>query len=144
FVSDRGEIGTVSLARISASAFRVTRVPPLLGRPLTEEDERAGAPAVVVLGHDAWRTLLAGDPDPIGRVVQLGGAPTTVVGIRPEGSGFPQSQNAWVPLTFEGAGLQPETAPRAALFGRLAPGATLGSAQAELDAAGGRAAAALP
>jgi hypothetical protein len=38
-VSDRGEAGTVSLARISASAFRVTRVPPMLGRFLGEADE---------------------------------------------------------------------------------------------------------
>lgn len=143
-VSDRGEVGTVSLARISASAFRVTRVPPQMGRFLTEADEQGDAPEVVVLGHSAWERLLEGDPDPVGRTVQLGGTPTTVVGVMPEGYGFPQTQDAWVPLRVDGAELQPGSALRAAVFARLAPGATLESARSELEVAGRRAAADLP
>lgn len=143
-VSDRGDVGTVSLARISASAFRVTRVPPYLGRFLIDADEGPDAPAVVVLGYGVWQTLLAGDPDPIGRVVRLGGTPTTVVGVMPEGYAFPLMQNAWVPWRVDPAELRPGSAPRAALFGRLAPGATLKSARAELDIAGRRAAADAP
>lgn len=143
-LSDRGEAGTVSLARISASAFGLTRVPPLLGRFLLEADERPEAPPVVVLGHHAWQTLLGGDPDPIGRTVQLGGTPTTVVGIMPEGYGFPESQNAWVPLRIDPAEIRPESAPRAAIFARLAPGATLESARSELEVTGRRAAADFP
>ncbi|MGE0158595.1 MAG: ABC transporter permease [Gemmatimonadales bacterium] len=144
FVSDRGDVGTVSLARISASAFRVTRVQPRVGRYLTEADERPGAPPVVVLGYEAWQTLLAGDPDPLGRTVQLAGAPATVIGVMPEGYGFPESQNAWMPLTVEASALQPGTAPHAAVFARLAPGATLESARSELAAAGRAAAADFP
>ena len=143
-LSDRGEAGTVSLARISASAFQLTRVPPLMGRFLIDADERPDATPVVVLGHGSWQRLLGGDPDAIGRVVQLGGAPTTVVGVMPEGYGFPQTQDAWVPLRVDRADIRPASAPRAALFARLAPGATLESAQAELDNAGSRAAADFP
>jgi len=143
-LSDRGEAGTVSLARISASAFRLTRVPPFLGRFLTDADEQSGAPSVVVLGYGAWQTLLGGDPDPIGRTVQLGGTPTTVVGVMPEGYGFPQMQDAWVPLRVDPADMQPVSAARANLFARLAPGATLESAQAELEIVGRRSAADFP
>lgn len=143
-VSDRGEAGTVSLARISASAFRLTRVPPHLGRFLIDADELPDAPPVVVLGYGAWQTLLGGDPDPVGRMVQLGGTPTTVVGVMPEGYGFPQVQNAWTALRVDAAGLQPGSAPRAGVFARLAPGATLESAQSELDIVGRRAAADFP
>jgi len=140
-VSDRGDAGTVSLARISASVFPMTRVPPLMGRYLTEADERADAPPVVVLGYDAWQTLLDAAPDPIGRTVELAGTPTTVIGIMPEGYGFPQVQNAWVPLRVEPADLDPETSPRLGSFARLADGATLESARSELEVAGRRAAA---
>lgn len=143
-VTDRGEAGTVSLARVTASAFRLTRVPPLLGRFLIDADEKPDAPAVVVLGYTAWETILDADPEPVGRMVQLGGVPTTVVGVMPEGYGFPQMQNAWTPLRVDAADLQPATAPRAALFARLAPGATLESAQAELDLVGERASADFP
>jgi predicted permease len=142
--SDRGEVGTVSLARISPPAFRVTRIPPLLGRFLLDADESPAAPPVVVLGYDAWQTLLGGDPNVIGRIVQLGGTPTTVVGVMPEGYGFPESQNAWVPFRVDLAEIQPESAPRAMLFARLAPGATLESARSELAIAGARAAADFP
>ncbi len=143
-LSDRGEVGTVSLARISASAFRLTRVPPHLGRYLIDADERPEAPPVVVLGYDAWQTLLGGDPDPVGRMVQLGGTPTAVVGVMPERYGFPQMQNAWVPLRVDVADLQPGSARRANLFARLAPDATLESARSELEIAGRRAAADFP
>lgn len=132
FVGDRGEVGSVSLARISASAFRITETAPLLGRFLLEADEHPEAPPVVVLGYEAWQTLLGG-ADPIGRTVQLGGNPATVVGVMPPRYGFPQSQNAWVPLKVEPGDLDPASAPRVALFGLLAPGATLESAQAELE-----------
>lgn len=138
-VSDRGDAGTVSLARISASAFELTRVPPLLGRYLIEADERPGAPPVVVLGYDVWRTFLGGDPDPIGRTVQLAATPTTVVGVMPEGYGFPEIQNAWVPLSVDAG-----SARGANFFGRLAPGATLESARSELAVVGRRATADLP
>ncbi len=140
-VSDRGEAGTVSLARVSASAFTVTRVPPMLGRFLGPADEAPDAPPVVVLGHAPWQNLLGGDPDPIGRIVQPGGTPTTVVGVMPEGYGFPQMQDAWIPLHASSAELQPETASAVAVFGRLAPEATLESAQSELEVAVRRAAA---
>ena len=143
-VSDRGEVGTVDLARISASAFRLTRVPPQMGRFLLDADEVPGAPAVVVLGYEAWQRIFGADPNVVGRTVRLGGEPTTVVGLMPEGYAFPGTQNAWAPLRVDPADIQPETAPRAAMFGRLAPGASLESAQAELDVAGQRAAAELP
>lgn len=143
FVGDRGEVGSVSLARISASAFRITDTAPLMGRFLLEADEEPGAEPVVVLGYEAWQTLLGG-ADPIGRTVQLGGNPATVVGVMPARYGFPQSQNAWVPLKVEPADLQPSSAPRASLFGLLAPGATLESAQAELERLNAPLAAELP
>lgn len=140
-VGDRGEVGAVNLAQVSASAFRVTGVPPLMGRTLQESDEAPGAPPVVVLGHSTWQTVMAGDPGVLGRTVQLGGTPATVVGVMPEGYAFPNVQNAWAPLRVESAELQPGSAPRAMVFGRLAPGATLESAAAELERAGALAAA---
>ena len=143
-VSDRGEVGTVDLARISASAFRLTRVPPQIGRVLLDADEVPGAPAVVVLGYEAWQRIFGADPDVVGRTVRLGGEPATVVGVMPEGYAFPGTQNAWAPLRVDPSDIQPESAPRAALFARLAPGATLESAQSELDVAGQQAAAGLP
>lgn len=143
-LSDRGEWGTVSLARVTASAFRMTRVPPLMGRGILDADEHPDAPAVVVLGYPAWQTLLGGDPGVVGRTVQLGGTPTTIVGVMPEGYGFPENENAWTPLQVDRAELQPATAPRAAAFARLAPGASLASARAELEVVGQRLAAAHP
>lgn len=140
-VGDRGEVGAVNLAQVSASAFRVTGVPPLMGRTLQESDAAPGAPPVVVLGHSTWQTVMAGDPGVLGRTVQLGGTPATVVGVMPEGYAFPNVQDAWAPLRVETAELQPGSAPRAMIFGRLAPGATLESAAAELERAGALAAA---
>ncbi|MET0397694.1 MAG: ABC transporter permease, partial [Longimicrobiaceae bacterium] len=134
----------VYLAEISASAFRVARVAPLLGRALADADERPGAPPVAVLGYDVWRTRFGGDPAVVGRQVRLGASHATVVGVMPEGFAFPVAHRLWVPL--RPAAYDPEAGegPPVEVFGRLAPGASLERARAELAALGRRAAADFP
>src|SRR5205085_10998455 len=50
----------VELAAMTASAFRLTRVAPMLGRPLLEEDERPGATPVLVIGYEEWQRRFEG------------------------------------------------------------------------------------
>jgi putative ABC transport system permease protein len=139
-----GTIEPLVLAEISASAFRVARVAPLLGRPLLDEDERPGAPPVVVLGHDLWRTRFGGDPRVVGRPVRLGHTVHTVVGVMPRGFAFPVYHGAWIPLRISPLDHPRGEGPELMVFGRLADGATREQARAELDALGRRAAAEFP
>lgn len=134
----------VPAAEMSASAFRLAGVPPLLGRVLVEDDERPGAPAVVVIGHDIWESHFGRDPDVIGRTVRLGSEPTTVVGVMPERFAFPVSHSLWVPFRLNGLDYAPRDGPAIHVFGRLAPGASLANAQAELAVLGRRATANFP
>jgi putative ABC transport system permease protein len=143
-VTDQGEARTVSLASMTASAFRATRVSPRLGRFLTEADESESAPPVIVLGYDIWESLFASDPGVIGRTAQLAGSPATVVGVMPEGYAFPVNHSAWAPLHTSSTDLEPGTSRRVSIFGRLAADATLESARAELAVLGQRAAADFP
>ena len=139
-----GEARPVQVAAITASGFRVAATPPLLGRALVPADEPAGAPPVVVLGHDVWRARFAGDSAIVGQTVQLGDAYATVVGVMPDDFTFPIAHDAWTPLDPIALADAPRRGPAITIFGRLAPGATLDDAQAELTALGRRAARELP
>ncbi|MGH7541466.1 MAG: ABC transporter permease, partial [Gemmatimonadota bacterium] len=75
--------------RASEGFFRVAGIQPALGRSFLPEEERPGAPPVVVLSHDLWVSRLDADPDVLGRTVRLGGEPHTVVGILPADFRFP-------------------------------------------------------
>ena len=123
------------VAEITASGFRLARVAPRMGRTLIEDDEVAGAAPVVVLGYDLWQSRLAGDPQVVGRTLQLDGTPHTVVGVMPEGFAFPVDHRLWTPLRAASTAHLPP-APTGAIFGRLAPAAALESAQAELATVG--------
>jgi predicted permease len=131
----------VAEAAVSAAAFGLVRPVPLLGRPLLAADEAPGAPAVAVIGHRLWRERFAGDPDVVGRVVRLGGEATTVVGVMPEhfefflpqeGIGLPAPQDLWTPFRLDPLDHARGEGPAVAVFGRLARGATLEGARAEL------------
>ena len=108
----------------TSELFQVLRVQPVLGRPLTRADSAPGAPPVVVLGADFWRSEFGGNPGVIGQSVRIDGAPTEIVGVLPDDLDFPNgSRTLWVPLT-----LNPEMFNRGSHFltatGRLAPGVT--------------------
>jgi predicted permease len=135
-IEGEGAIEPVPLAAMSASAFRALRVPPVLGRPLVEADEAAGAEPVVVLGHVLWRGRFGGAADIVGRRVRIGDETATVVGVMPEGFGFPVRQQAWTPLRVVAHAHGPREGPAISMFGRLAPGASIETARAELAAIG--------
>ena len=133
-----GDARPVQVAEISVSAFRVAQGEPLLGRVLVTADERADAPPVAVIGYDVWRTRFGSDPDVLGRTVQLGNDDATVVGVMREGFAFPVSHDLWVPLRTDSLDQAPRSGPAMTVFGVLAPGATLETAQAELTTIGRR------
>ena len=134
-----GNAMPAAVAEISASAFPLTRVPPLLGRTLLESDSEPGAADVVVIGYDVWQRQFNSDPGVIGRTVRLDRMPATVVGVMPSGFRFPVRQQVWLPLRLGNAA--PRVGPAISVFGRLADGASLESAQAELTQIGQRMAA---
>lgn len=122
----------VTFAETTASAFRVARVAPLLGRPLIDADEQPGAPPVVVLGYTVWQRYFGGREDAIRRTVQLGRVATTVVGVMPERFAFPVNHKLWVLLQLRPSGYAPLEGAAVRIFGRLAPGATQDQAYAEV------------
>ena len=147
-VSDRnvltgeGRLEALSVAEITASAFPLARVSPLLGRPLQPADELPGAAPVVILGYDVWQRQFLRDPAIIGRVVTVGRTARTVVGVMPPRFGFPRNEQLWVPLPVLDA--PPREGPAVEVFGRLSEGSSWQEAAAELDVISARAAADQP
>ena len=134
----------VRIAAMSASGFRVARVPALVGRFLTPDDERDAAPPVVVIGYDVWRLRFEQDRSVIGQQLRFGSTQYTIVGVMPEGFAFPVNHQYWIPLRVNPSAIARGAGPELFVFGRLAPGATMASAQVELSVIGQRAAAAFP
>ena len=141
-VIGEGRVESLRVAEMTASAFPLTRIQPLFGRPLQPSDEVAGANPVVVLGHDVWDRLFYRDSAIVGRVLMVGRTARTVVGVMPPRFGFPRNQELWVPLAVQDAA--PRQGPAVQVFGRLAAGATWQDAAAELEVASGRLAAEQP
>jgi predicted permease len=135
---------SVRVALMTASGFSVARVRPLIGRYLTRDDERTGAPAVIVIGENVWRNRFGSDPTILGRTIQLGATPHSIIGVMPEGFAFPVNHRLWAPLRAGSVQPEPLTGPDLMVFGRLAPAATLETAQAELETIGQRAARTFP
>ena len=130
-------------AEMNASGFRVARVKALLGRYLLDDDERPGAPAVVVLGHEIWSGRFGSDSAIVGKAVKIGGVPHIVVGVMPAGFAFPINFNMWLPLRLD-SHIEPRQGPVLYAFGRLAPGATLEEARVEVTTVGDRIAKGFP
>jgi putative ABC transport system permease protein len=86
-----GEPIQIALVQTSGELFDVLQVKPILGRALRADDERRGAPDVVVIGNALWRDRLSADATIVDRVVTLDGMPHTVVGVLPSGFQLPDA-----------------------------------------------------
>ncbi|HEX2311100.1 MAG TPA: ABC transporter permease [Vicinamibacterales bacterium] len=136
-LTGRGEPVIARGAEVSAGFFRILRVQPARGRTFTAEEDRAGAPRVVVLSDALWRERFGADPRVVGRAITLNGNPYTVTGIMPPAFDFPrlvtnERTEFWVPIAFDEARAQ-RGGHYLAVVGRLKPGVTLAAAQAQMD-----------
>ncbi|HEX9759603.1 MAG TPA: ABC transporter permease [Candidatus Acidoferrales bacterium] len=118
-------------SRMTSNAFSLVGQKPVLGRDFLDEDDKPGANAVVVIGHGIWQNRYGGAADVIGKVVRINEAPTTIIGVMPEGFKFPTNADLWVPLIPEGSWTRRGVRGMSA-FGKLAPGRTIEDARTEL------------
>jgi putative ABC transport system permease protein len=117
---------------VDSGLFQVLGVPPMLGRPLSPDDNRFGAPRVVVLSNAFWREYLDSDRNVVGKTIGLDDNRYTVVGVMPQSFVTPQySLDLFVPLRVA----YPEAARYRGVhfmetYWRLKPGVTLAQAAA--------------
>ena len=134
--TEDGLVQPVRGAEITANAFRMLGVAPMMGRAFSEQDERPSEPPVAVISHMLWKTRFNSEPGVLGRSIKLGTSNATIIGIMPEGFAFPANERVWTPLRVDNVTIAPRTGPMMTVFGRLAPNATINSAQAELNVIG--------
>jgi len=133
----------INAAKISAAAFPLLGVAPMLGRVFTEQDDRDGAARVTVLSYALWREQYGADPRILGHTLRLDETPYTVVGVMPASFRFPfdgaplsEKANLWVPEAFSPERLAPQNRVRefgVGLIGRLRPNVGASQAQAEIQ-----------
>ena len=119
--------------RVSCNYFDALAAKPILGRTFTAEDDRSGAPHVVILSGGLWQGRYAGDPKVIGRSISIGGEAYTVVGVMPGTFQFPLMgvANLWTPLALTDKQRADRGNVWIPAFGRLKPDVTLEQARAE-------------
>ncbi|MFZ5495962.1 MAG: ABC transporter permease [Verrucomicrobiota bacterium] len=125
------------MAWVTTGLFSLIRTPPVAGRGFTGADGRAGAEAVVLLGHGIWQNRYGGDPGVVGRAVRINGKPATIIGIMPAGFRFPTNEDFWMALTPDPA-LANRDNRSLQLFGLLRPGTSVAEANADLRVISGR------
>lgn len=121
--------------------FRLLSTPPLIGRAFRADEGRVGAAPVALLSYAFWSRRFGRDPAVLGRTIPIDGVPHLVIGVMPASFQVVRS-DVWLPVAPD---LVEQRADRNFVaVGRLAPGATLAEARAELSAAAASLAAAWP
>src|SRR5579883_3425057 len=137
-----GEPREVQAGVVGGTYFHVMGLHPVLGRLLDMRDDGPNAPGAVVLTYRFWTTALNRDPAVIGKVVRLGSRTATVVGVLEPSVPYPADTEIIAnvvtsPHHLSATMVTGRIHRMTELFGRLAPGATLEQARAELAAAEG-------
>jgi putative ABC transport system permease protein len=131
-LSENGRPDHVAGIGTQANFFRVMGVTPLLGRAFADGEDQPGKNRVVVLSHALWRTRFASDPKIVGRTLDLNARKYTVVGVMPDSFRFPSRAELWTPLELDAKGLRTRGSHWLNAVGRMKPGVSVKTAQADL------------
>lgn len=119
----------VSAALVTSGFFRTLGVDPLAGHVTND-------PSSVVLSYGAWQRRFGGQPDLVGKTIVVDSTQRVIAAIMPRDFAFPKSDvELWIPLILPPSALSDDMrgTENLEMIARLAPGVTIGSAQAEAD-----------
>jgi len=136
-VGDAGSARREDVIRVSPEFFAALGVGPVLGRAFSDDEMTHQTDNVVILSDAVWREHFSADPGAIGRRLRVNGESMSIVGVLPPGFRFTSFRaRLYLPLS---SGPVERAVDRRHNVGfemvaRLAPGATLADAQAQVDA----------
>ncbi|MFL6246770.1 MAG: ABC transporter permease [Thermoanaerobaculia bacterium] len=123
-----GAAERVESLRVSPSLFQAFGVSPMIGRGFRDDDRNT-----IVIGHGFWQSRFGGDPGVVGKAVRLDGVAHTIVGVLPPDFRFPDAEVAlWQPLVLKDFERKFRGKRMFQAVARLAPGATVERANAEV------------
>ncbi len=88
----------ISGAIVTANFFKAIGLTPQLGRVFTEEEDRVGGPLLAVISDRLWQRIFSRDPAVLGRSVNFGNQPYTIIGVMPPEMFSPRTVEVWFPI----------------------------------------------
>ncbi|HEV3242901.1 MAG TPA: ABC transporter permease, partial [Chthoniobacterales bacterium] len=88
----------ISGAAVTRNFFNVVGLSPEIGRTFSQDEDKAGAPAVVVISDRLWRRAFNADPAVLGRSITLHDQNYTVIGVMPPQMTSPQDSDFWMSM----------------------------------------------
>src|SRR5687767_14640931 len=134
-----GEAERIVTGQVSADLFSVLRVNALHGRVFTNEADKPGGRAVVVLSYPLWQRRFGGQMSILNQPITLNGKSYDVIGIMPESYAYPRRAEMYVPvgqLSDQPSWKERGNHPGLYGIGRLKPGATFDQAEADMNTIG--------
>ena len=98
---ENGDAVRVSAVETTANLFGVLGVHPMIGSDFTTDSTLRGKDGEAVISHRLWQSRFSGDTAIIGRAVRMNGALYTIVGVMPDGFGFPDKTDVWQLLEWD-------------------------------------------
>jgi predicted permease len=99
-----GASDRVSGVYTTVDLFRLLEVAPMTGRLWGPGDQQTGESSVALLSYRLWTDRFAKDESLPGSTILVNGVSTVVLGVMPEGFGFPSREELWLPLEAGGTG----------------------------------------
>lgn len=130
-LSDEGVPERYQGAWVTANAFDVLQVAPVLGRTFAAGEDDPGLPPTVVLGYHVWRDRYGGDSNVLGKSIRVNGRQGTVVGVMPEGFKWPSNHDLWIAMDDDLRAVARGEGPSYWVMARLADGVTWDQADLE-------------
>ena len=128
----------VRICRVTDGFFSVFRAQPQLGRVFTADEDQPGRGHVLILSQALWKSQFGGDPNIVGRKIDMDGESYTIVGVAQPNFRYPDWAQAWQPMAWSDQEKSVRGEHHSIVVARLKPGATQKQAQAEIDAISAR------
>jgi putative ABC transport system permease protein len=119
--------------QVTANFIDVIGIKPTIGRAFTEEENQPGKGDVAIIANSLWQRRFGGDPNIVGKTIMVNGLPRTIVGVMPNTLSYPVPGEIYAPLTITPALAANRQTHDSYVIGRLKPGASIQSAQADID-----------